>query len=130
SMSGWLTLVLALSIAAISVALVLAILSLRRVLEGVVAILGEVEREVSPMATEARGLTSDARALTQETTRELERTGAVIEQVGEAASGIVRVVNGLTKFTRAGQLVGLASGLRRGVDVFVERLRKNGGNHG
>ena len=43
---------------------------------------------------------------------------------------MVRIVNALAKFTRAGQIVGLATGLRRGVDVFVERLRKNGGNHG
>ena len=88
------------------------------------------QQQVGPIATEARGLTSDARGLTQETSRELRRTGEVLDQVHEAASGVVRIVNALAKFTRAGQIVGLATGLRRGVDVFVERLRKNGGNHG
>jgi uncharacterized protein YoxC len=128
-MSGWLVATLCVSILAITVALVFAILSARRVLEGVVKILGEVEREVGPTIGEARGLTADARGLTQETTRELRRTGEVIEQVHEAATGVTRVVNALVKLTRAGQIVGLATGLRRGVDVFVERFRKNGGVH-
>ena len=128
-MSGWLTLVLALCLVAVSTALVLVILSARQVLQRVVAILSVVEHEVGPLATEARGLTTDARGLTQETTRELHRAGEVIDQVHEAATGIVRVVNVLSKLTRAGQLVGLATGLRRGIDVFVDRLRKNGGDH-
>ena len=128
-MSGWLTLVLALCLIAVSTALVLAILSARRAIQRVTAILTVAEHELGPIAVEARGLTSDARELTQETTRELRRTGDVIEQVHEAATGIVRVVNALAKLTRAGQIVGLATGLRRGVDVFVERLRKNGGDH-
>ena len=130
-MSGWLTLVLALCLIAVSTALVLVLLSARRAVQRVSAILTVVEHQLGPMAVEARGLTSDARELTQETTREIRRTGEVIEQVHEAASGIVRIVNALARLTRAGQLVGLATGLRRGVDVFVERFRKNGGNlHG
>jgi uncharacterized protein YoxC len=128
-MSGWLTLALALSIVAVSAALVFAILSLRQVFERLRAILVVVEQEVGPLATEARGLTTDARDLTRETTRELRRTGEVLDQVHEAAAGVARVVNALAKLTRAGQLVGLATGLRRGVDVFVERFRKNGGAH-
>jgi uncharacterized protein YoxC len=128
-MSGWLTLALAMSVLAVSAALVLAILSARRTLEHVIAILTLVERELGPLATEARGLASDARGLTQETTRELRRTGEVLDQVHEAASGVARVVNAMATLTRAGQLVGIATGLRRGLDVFVERFRKNGGNH-
>ena len=128
-MSGWLTLVLALCVVAVSTALVLAILSARRALERVGAILSVVEGAVGPLATEARGLTTDARAMTQETTRELRRTGEVLDQVHEAATGVGRIVNAMAKLTRAGQLVGLATGLRRGVDVFVERLRRNGGDH-
>lgn len=128
-MSSWLTLVLAACAVAICAALVLAILSARRALDRVTTLLELAEREISPLATEARGLTADARALTQETTRELRRTGEVIDQVHDAAAGVGRVVGALAGLTRAGQVVGLAAALRRGVDVFVERLRKNGGNH-
>jgi uncharacterized protein YoxC len=128
-MSNWLLFVLSACAIAISVALVLAILSARRALQRVTTILELTEQEITPLATEARGLTTDARALTQETTRELRRTGEVIDQVHDAAAGVGRVVSALANLTRAGQLVGLASAVRRGVDVFVERLRKNGGNH-
>ena len=130
-MSGWFWVVLSLCLIAISAALVLAILSARRALERVTRLVEAAEREVNPLATEARGLTTDARALTQETTRELKRTGDVIDQVHDTAAGVARVVGALANLTRAGQLVGLASAVRRGVDVFVDRLRKNGGNpHG
>ena len=128
-MSGWLTLVLSGCAVAITVALVLVLLSARRALERVGTLVETTEREVNPLATEARGLTADARALTRETTRELRRTGEVIDQVHDAAAGVARVVIAMANLTRAGQIVGLASALRRGVDVFVERIRKNGGNH-
>jgi uncharacterized protein YoxC len=128
-MSGWLTLVLAVCAVAISIALVLVLLSARRTLDRVTSLLASTEREINPLASEARGLTEDARALTQETTREVRRTGQVLDQVHEAAVGVGRIVGALANLTRAGQVVGLASAIRRGVDVFVERLRKNGGNH-
>ena len=84
---------------------------------------------MDPLATEARGLTADARALTQATIRELRRAGEVVDEVHHAAAGIARVVSAMASLTRAGQIVGLAPAVRRGVDVFVERLRTNGGNH-
>jgi hypothetical protein len=37
---------------------------------------------------------------------------------------------GLAGLARAGQIVGLAAGLRRGVDVFVQRLRREGDHDG
>ena len=130
-MPGWLSLVLGLCAIAVSIAIVLLLVSARRAVQRLEAILATTEQELGPLATEARGLTSDARALTQETTREVRRTGEVIEQVRDAAAGVGRVVSAMANLTRAGQLVGLAVGLRRGVDVFVERLRRNGGNpHG
>jgi hypothetical protein len=118
----WLALVLAGCAVAISVAIVLTLLSARRILT-------LVERELTPLSTEARGLTSDARALTQEATRELRRAGDIIDRVHETADGVGRVVHGLAGLTRAGQVVGIAAAVRRGLDVFVQRLRKDGGNH-
>jgi hypothetical protein len=38
-------------------------------------------------------------------------------------------VSGLAGLTRAGQLVGMAVGLKRGFDVFVQRLSKEQGDH-
>lgn len=128
-MPVWLALVLAACAVALSTATVLAIWSARRALQRTDAILAIVERELGPLVVEARGLTGDGRALTQEATRELRRVGDVIERVHETAEGVGRVVSAVATLTRAGQLVGIATGLRRGLDVFVRRLRKEGGNH-
>jgi uncharacterized protein YoxC len=125
----WLSLVLAGCTVAISLAIVLVLLSVRRVVERTGAILAVVEHELGPLSGEARGLTEDARALTQETTRELKRVGDVVERVHEAADGVARVTTALAGLTRARQLVGVATALRRGIDVFVQRMRKEGGNH-
>ena len=54
--------------------------------------------------------------------------GEVTEQVQTVAEGLGRVVMGLAGLTRAGQVIGLAAGLRRGVDVFVQRLRRGQGD--
>ncbi len=128
-MAGWLALVLAACAVAVSTAAVLAILSARRTVDRAGAVLAIVERELGPLSTEARGLTSDARALTQEATRDLRRAGDVIERVHDAADGVGRVVSAVAGLTRAGQIVGIAAAIRRGLDVFVSRLRKEGGNH-
>jgi uncharacterized protein YoxC len=128
-MPVWLAVVLAGCAVVISLALVLVLLSVRRTVDRTGAILAIVEREMPPLATEARGLTSDARALTQASTRELKRVGDVIERVHDVAEGVGRVVNALAVLTRAGQLVGVAAAVRRGVEVFVQRMRKEGGNH-
>ena len=128
-MPHWLAFVLAACAVAVTVAVVVTILSARHAVQQAAAVIAVVERELSPLATEARGLTADARALTQETTRDLRRAGDVIEQVQEAASGVSRIVNALAGLTRAGQLIGLAAAVRRGAGVFVAHMRRQGGNH-
>ena len=130
-MPPWLALVIAACAVAVCGALVLVLLSARRALERTTGILAEVEREIGPLAVEARGLTGDARTLTQEAARDVRRAGDVIGHVNDAAAGVGRVVNALGGLTRAGQLIGMAAALRRGVDVFVDRMRNNGGHrHG
>src|SRR3712207_6262796 len=125
-MPVWLAAVLAVCAVAVCGALVLVLVSARRTLERTHGILAQVEREIGPLTAEARGLTADARALTQEATRDARRAGEVIEHVNDAAAGVGRVVTALGGLTRAGQLVGFAAAVRRGVDVFVDRLRSNG----
>jgi hypothetical protein len=128
-MPPWLAAVLAGCAVAITIAIVLAVLSARRALERTAAILAIAEREMTPIAAEARGLTGDARALTQEATRELRRAGDVVDRVHDTADGVSRIVHALAGLTRAGQMVGVATAVRRGVEVFAQRMRKNGGNH-
>jgi len=130
-MQPWVQIVLVVCAAALTVALVGAILAARATLRHAASVLEIVEQELRPLVGQIHGLTEDVRDLTRETRREVERIGDVTEHVQTAADGMSRMVGGLAGLTRAGQAIGLVAGLRRGVDVFVDRLRGNqGGNHG
>src|SRR5713101_298195 len=127
-MQSWAQLVLIACAVVLTAALVAAILALRRALRRMDAVLAIVEQELRPLIGQAHGLTEDVRELTRESRREVARIGEVTEHVERVADGLGRVVTGLAGLTRAGQIVGLAAGLRRGVDVFVNRLRREQGD--
>jgi uncharacterized protein YoxC len=128
-MQPWAQLVLVVCAVALTAALVAAILALRKALSRTEAVLTIVEQELRPLIGQAHGLTEDIRELTRESRREVERIGEVTEDVARATDGVGRMVVGLAGLTRAGQIVGLAAGLRRGVDVFVNRLRRDEGDN-
>ena len=127
-MQPWALLVLVACAVVLTAALVAAILALRRALRRTDAVLEIVEQELRPLIGQANGLAQEMRDLTRETRREVERVGDVTEHVQTVADGLGRVVVGLAGFSRAGQIVGLAAGLRRGVDVFVQRMRREQGD--
>jgi len=128
-MLPWAQAVLIVCAVVLTAALVAAILTLRRALRRTDAVLAIVEQELRPLIGQAHGLTEEMRDLTRETRREVERIGEVTEHVESAAAGMSRVVVALGGLARAGQVVGLAAGLRRGVDVFVSRLRRDEGDN-
>jgi uncharacterized protein YoxC len=130
-MQPWIQIVLIVCAAALTAALVAAILAARSTLRHAASVLEIVEQELRPLVGQIHGLTDDVRDLTRETRREVERIGEVTEHVQTTADGVSRIVGALAGLTRAGQAIGLVAGIRRGVDVFVDRLRGNqGGNHG
>jgi uncharacterized protein YoxC len=129
-MQPWAQAVLIACAVVLTAALVAAILALRRALRRADAVLAIVEQELRPLIGQVHGLTDELRDLTRETRRDVVRIGEVTEHVETAAEGMSRIVVALGGLARAGQLVGLAAGLRRGVDVFVSRLRRDGGDNG
>jgi len=120
---------LSLAAFALLVALVAAVWALRGVAQRAEAVLAIVEQELRPLVGQALALTEDVRGLTREAGRELERLGAVTDRVEDVATGVGRVVMTLGSLTRAGQIVGVAAGLKKGIDVFVHRLRHQGDHH-
>ena len=104
-------------------------LALRRLARRAESVLTIVEQEMRPLVGQAHALTEDVRALTREAGRELERVGAVTDKVGSVADGFARFVGVVGGLTRAGQLVGVAAGVKKGVGAFVQRLRKEQGDH-
>ena len=128
-MPPWVIMVLVGCAVALTVALVPTILALRRTLRRAEVVLTIAEQELRPLISQAHALTEDVRLLTREASQELERVGDVTERVNAAAEGISRVASGLAGLTRAGQLIGMVTGLKRGFDVFVQRLSKEQGDH-
>jgi hypothetical protein len=92
-------------------------------------VLAIVEQELRPLIGQVLALTEDVRGLTREAGRELERVVAVTDRVEDVATGLGRIVMTLGSLTRAGQIVGVAAGLKKGIDVFVHRLRHQGDHH-
>jgi len=129
-MQPWTQAVLIACAVVLTASMVTAILALRRALRRTDAVLAIVEQELRPLIGQAHGLADELRDLTRETRRDVVRIGEVTEHVETAAEGMSRIVVALGGLARAGQVVGLAAGLRRGVDVFVSRLRRDGGDNG
>jgi hypothetical protein len=126
----WVEALLTVAALLLMLALLAAVLAFRRLAQRAESVLTIVEQEMRPLVGQAHALTEDVRALTREASRELERIGAVTDKVGSVADGFARFVGVVGGLTRAGQLVGVAAGLRKGVGAFVQRLRKEqGDNH-
>jgi hypothetical protein len=128
-MPFWVQMLLSLAAFALLLALVAAVWALRGVAQRAEAVLAIVEQELRPLVGQALALTEDVRGLTREAGRELERVRAVTERVEDVATGLGRIVMTLGSLTRAGQIVGVAAGLKKGIDVFVHRLRHQGDHH-
>jgi len=128
-MPFWVQLLLSLAAFALLLALVAAVWALRRMAQRAEAVLTIIEQELRPLIGQALALTEDVRTLTREASRELERVGVVTDRVDDIATGLSRFVGTLSGLTRAGQIVGVAAGLKKGLDVFVHRFRHQGDHH-
>jgi uncharacterized protein YoxC len=128
-MPFWVQMLLSLASLALLVALVAAVWALRGMAKRAEAVLTIVEQELRPLIGQAVALTEDVRSLTRDARQELERVGAVTDRVEDIATGLGRIVGTVSGLTRAGQIVGVAAGLKKGLDVFVHRFRQQGDNH-
>jgi hypothetical protein len=128
-MQPWAQVVLIACAVALTVAAVPALLAFRRTVGRAERVLTIVEQELRPLIGQAHALTDEVRTLTREAKDEIERVGEVTDRVNAVAEGVGRAVTGLAGLARAGQLIGMAAGLKKGFDVFVARLSKEQGDH-
>src|SRR5262245_15580649 len=116
---------------ALGVALVAAIVALRKTLHRAEQLLARVEQELPPTVEGRRALAREAQPATHGAGNCVARGSAGVDRVGQVAEGVGGLVGGRAGLTRVGQRVGLAVGLRKGVDVFSRRLAgPKGGGHG
>jgi hypothetical protein len=126
----WVQIVLVLCVVAITIALVPSLLALRRASERAERVLILAEQELRPLIGQAQALAEEMRELSQRARGEMVRVGALTQRAEEVADGMGRVLSAVGGLTRAGQLVGVAASLKTGLEVFLQRLRKQQGeNH-
>jgi uncharacterized protein YoxC len=121
--------VLSVCAVALVVVVIPAVVAARRALQRVEIVLVLLERELGPLAAQIHGLTDDLRTVVRQANRELERLGSVAERLGDLSERIARLVNTVSSVTRVGQVIGAATGIRKGLSVFLHRMRKQGGNY-
>ncbi|MGH7311068.1 MAG: hypothetical protein ACREK6_20505 [Candidatus Rokuibacteriota bacterium] len=126
-MHPWAQAVLVVCVVAVTVVLVPALVAMRRASERADRLLAMAEQELRPLAADVHGLVEEVRALSHEARGEVARVGALTERLEDLSGNLGRVLAAVAGFTRAGQLVGVAAGLKTGLDVFLHRLRKQQG---
>ena len=122
SLTYW---VITLSVLAVSVALIVTLLEIRRVARQAASMLSRIEPEIQPLVTAVQDLVEEVRGLSKQVNRELGRLGEVTDQIQLITERVGRLVGLIGSVGRVGKIVGLASGVKKGLDVFVSRLTKN-----
>jgi uncharacterized protein YoxC len=125
----WAQIVVVVCVVALTVVLVPTVLVLRRAAERVESVLALTERELQPLSAQLQALIEDLRATSADVREELERLGTLAERANELSDGLGRVLAAVSGLTRVGQLVGVAAGLKSGLDMFLHRLCKDRGEN-
>jgi ABC-type transporter Mla subunit MlaD len=104
--------------------LISTLLSLRKTALRAESVLAQVEREIRPMASELETLTGDLQKLSRNANDNLQRIGGIVDRVEDISVQAARVVGAVGGLTRIGQYAGMAAGVKRGVEVFLHRLKE------
>ncbi len=110
-------------VVALTIVLVSTLLAFRRTALRAESVLAVVEREIRPMVTELESLTAELQKLSRKANDNLERIGGVVDRVEDISLTVARVVAAVGGLTRIGQYAGVAAGVKRGVEVFLTRLK-------
>ncbi|MBI2555009.1 MAG: DUF948 domain-containing protein [Candidatus Rokubacteria bacterium] len=121
-MANTFLLVIAICAVILTVVLVPTLLALKRAALRAETVLMLLEREIRPTASQLQTLTEELRGLSRHAGENMERMGVVIGRVDQVTTRIARVVGFVGGFTRVGQLVGTATGVKKGLDVFIAKL--------
>jgi uncharacterized protein YoxC len=116
--------VIVVCIVALTVVLISTLLSLRKTAIRAESVLSLLEREIHPLASQMESLTAELRTLSQHASREVERIGVVVTRVEDVTAKVARLLGALAGLTQVGQLAGAAVGVKKGLAVFVRRLRE------
>jgi uncharacterized protein YoxC len=111
-------------VVALTIVLISTLLSVKKTALRAESVLTQVEREIRPMASEIENLTGELQKLSRNANDNLERIGGIVDRVEDISVQAARVVGAVGGLTRIGQYAGMAAGVKRGVEVFLHRLRE------
>ncbi|HSE06229.1 MAG TPA: DUF948 domain-containing protein [Methylomirabilota bacterium] len=110
-------------VVALTIVLISTLLSLRKTALRAESVLAQVEREIRPMVTELESLAGELQKLSRNANDNLQRIGGIVDRVEDISVQAARVVGAVGGLTRIGQYAGMAAGVKRGVEVFLHRLK-------
>lgn len=111
-------------VVALTIVLISTLLSVRKTAVRAESVLAQVEREIRPMASELESLTGDLQKLSRNANDNLQRIGGIVDRVEDISVQAARLVGAVAGLTRIGQYAGMAAGVKRGVEVFLHRLKQ------
>ena len=109
---------------ALTIVLISTLLSIKKTAARAESVLAQVEREVRPMASELESLTGELQKLSRNANDNLQRIGGIVDRVEDISVQAARVAGAVGGLTRIGQYAGMAAGVKRGVEVFLHRLKE------
>jgi hypothetical protein len=115
--------VVVICVAVVSAVLIATLLALRRTALRADSVLQHVEREIRPMVSQLDALTAEMTGLSRSANEEMKRVGVVVRRADEISGKVSGLVGGLVAMTRYGQYAALLGGVRKGLEVFVGRLK-------
>ena len=111
-------------VVALTIVLISTLLSIKKTAARAESVLAQVEREIRPMASELETLTGELQKLSRNANDNLQRIGGIVDRVEDISVQAARVVGAVGGLTRIGQYAGMAAGVKRGVEVFLHRLKE------
>lgn len=111
-------------VVSLTIVLISTLLSIKKTAARAESVLAQVEREVRPMASELESLTGELQKLSRNANDNLQRIGGIVDRVEDISVQTARVLGAVGGLTRIGQYAGMAAGLKRGVEVFIHRLKE------
>lgn len=111
-------------VVALTIVLMSTLLSIKKTALRAESVLAQVEREIRPMASELETLTGELQKLSRNANDNLQRIGGIVDRVEDISVQAARVVGAVGGLTRIGQYAGMAAGVKRGVAVFLHRLKE------
>jgi uncharacterized protein YoxC len=110
-------------IVAITVVLVPTLLALKKAALRAESLLDLIEREIRPMASQIESLAGELRTLSHHANQEMEHIAVVVRRLEDLSVKVTRLVGALSALTRVGQYAGIVTGIKKGLDVFMRRLK-------